>query len=128
MHCGNCTNAVETALRAVDGVKSATADLKSQTVRVIVNAAAADMPDALIEAIEDAGFESHVGSAAGDCGSKGKACSAGGSCSCKGGCKCGDNCQCSDCPGDSTSGQRNYYNIAILVGAVALAALVAFRR
>merc|ERR1711904_217944 len=90
MHCGKCTNTVETALRAVSGVKSAKADLKSQTVRVVVNATAADMTDSLIEAIKDVGFEAHVGT--GDCGSAGEKCSAGGSCSCEGGCKCGDNC------------------------------------
>merc|ERR1719421_1595537 len=118
MHCGSCTSAVESALSSVEGVESASADLKSQTVQVVVSESAVRaacsckktngdcpcgekcecMANILIEAMEDVGYEAQWAI----CGSGSKAkkgpCSTG-DCGCKGGCECGDNCNCASCDG-----------------------------
>ena len=141
MHCGKCTGTVEKALRGVDGVVSATADVQTQTAKVLVTVAAAEaasgsMASILIEAIEDVGFEAELSSGAaaasattttgtskgGCCGSKAKKKSTS-----KG--DCGDKgTQCSaggsDRPGKPKP--RTYYRLAFYVGAVALAVSYCF--
>jgi len=58
MSCAGCQGAVERALRAVPGVISARADIvhKSATVE----AAETVTPQALIEAVEHAGYEAEL--------------------------------------------------------------------
>jgi copper chaperone len=53
MSCGGCEQSVEAALEGVEGVESATADRDSDTATVEGNADT----DALVAAVEDAGYE-----------------------------------------------------------------------
>lgn len=58
MTCGGCVKRVSEALQAVDGVISATVDLKSKTATV--NATNGITADILIVAVKDAGKEAHL--------------------------------------------------------------------
>lgn len=54
MHCSGCTGRVERALSALDGVKKATADLKTGTATVVSEK---ELPcDTLKETVEALGF------------------------------------------------------------------------
>jgi copper chaperone len=53
MSCGGCEQSVEAALEGVEGVTGATADRDSDTATVEGNADT----DALVAAVEDAGYE-----------------------------------------------------------------------
>ncbi len=63
MHCENCVAKVDKALRGVEGVKDVKVDLKAQTAMVTL-ASATVKSDALIKAVDDAGFKASVGKAA----------------------------------------------------------------
>lgn len=54
MSCSHCTTAVEKALRAVDGVLSATVDLVAK--KAIVEAADGVTDDTLKKAVSEAGY------------------------------------------------------------------------
>ena len=56
MHCAACVSSVERALRTVDGVEEAQVSLATEEARVRVSPDGASM-DALIEAVEQAGYE-----------------------------------------------------------------------
>ena len=56
MHCEHCKTSVEKALSAVEGVSSASVDLKKKTATVVLSAPVEDK--ALTEAIAAAGFQS----------------------------------------------------------------------
>ena len=56
MSCGHCKAAVEKALKGLDGVQAAEADLAAKTVTVTYDANKANR-DALAAAITDAGYE-----------------------------------------------------------------------
>jgi copper chaperone CopZ len=56
MSCGHCEEAVEAALRDVDGVTDATADRDAGRASVEGDA---DV-DALVRAVEDAGYAAHA--------------------------------------------------------------------
>jgi P-type Cu+ transporter len=58
MHCNGCVENVRKALEATDGVASATVDLKKKTAAVEYSAPADE--DALVKAVESAGFEAKV--------------------------------------------------------------------
>lgn len=62
MNCGACVGHVTKALQNVGGVQSATVDLQSGTATVQHNEDAA--PNALIEAVVEAGFGAQKGEAA----------------------------------------------------------------
>jgi copper chaperone len=53
MHCDGCIRSLTGAVRSVDSQATLDADLASKQVRVASNAA----PDALAEAMRDAGFD-----------------------------------------------------------------------
>ncbi|MCX6092085.1 MAG: cation transporter, partial [Candidatus Bipolaricaulota bacterium] len=55
MHCASCAQAVERALRAVDGVASAHVDLVGE--RALIDAGRDVPDDALIAAVESVGYE-----------------------------------------------------------------------
>ena len=55
MKCMHCKATVEKALKEVEGVKEAEADLEAKTVTIILDA---DVPDeALMAAVKEKGFE-----------------------------------------------------------------------
>lgn len=56
MTCAHCEGTVEDALEGVDGVKDATADRDSEQVTVEGDAD----PDAMVAAVEDAGYDATV--------------------------------------------------------------------
>ena len=56
MHCAACVSSVERALRTVDGVEEAQVSLATEEARVRVSPDGASV-DALIEAVEQAGYE-----------------------------------------------------------------------
>ncbi|GAW93734.1 copper chaperone CopZ [Calderihabitans maritimus] len=56
MSCGHCKNAVENALKALDGVQKAEVDLQSKKVTVTYTPGKVNL-DAMKKAIEDAGYE-----------------------------------------------------------------------
>lgn len=58
IHCVACINGVERALRAIDGVANARVNLSMKRVTVGINAPIA--PEALIDALELAGFEARA--------------------------------------------------------------------
>jgi copper chaperone CopZ len=53
MSCGHCEQSVEEALEAIDGVTSAAADRETESVTIDGSAGA----DALVEAVENAGYD-----------------------------------------------------------------------
>lgn len=55
MHCGGCVNAIEHALRALDGVESVAVTLDAGTVIARYNALRVD-PRALADAVSGAGY------------------------------------------------------------------------
>ncbi len=55
MNCGHCSASVEKALKAVDGVMSASVDLAAK--RASIEADAAVSTEALKKAVIDAGFQ-----------------------------------------------------------------------
>lgn len=55
MRCAHCKNAVEEAVKSLEGVTGATVDLSAKTVTVECSDAVTDA--ALQEAIEEEGFE-----------------------------------------------------------------------
>lgn len=56
MTCGGCTSSVERALKRLDGVAAARAELKPGQVTVDFDPGKVDA-DELVQAIEDAGYE-----------------------------------------------------------------------
>tara|TARA_B100001245_G_scaffold74166_1_gene52596 strand:- start:328 stop:1035 length:708 start_codon:yes stop_codon:yes gene_type:complete len=56
MHCSACVNKIEQALSAVDGVLMVAVDLSSKSATITGGA----QPNALIKAVKDAGYESHI--------------------------------------------------------------------
>lgn len=56
MHCAHCQARVETALKAVKGVKSAVVDLEQKTATVVIKAGKVDV-DTLKNAVVELGFE-----------------------------------------------------------------------
>jgi copper chaperone CopZ len=58
MHCAGCAGSIERALRRVDGVKNATADL--QRKRVTVEHAPRTGEDQLVGLLRDIGFAASV--------------------------------------------------------------------
>ena len=58
MTCGGCKAAVERILAAQPGVKAASVDLENG--RALVTAADGVAPEALADAIEDAGYEARI--------------------------------------------------------------------
>jgi copper ion binding protein len=59
MTCGNCVRHVEKAVRDVPGVRDVAVDLEGGQVRV-THAAGADV-DAMVKAIDEAGYEAGFG-------------------------------------------------------------------
>lgn len=57
MSCGHCVRAVSSALAAVPGVQVKDVRIGSATVEVASGAA---MPDDLVRAVDDAGYEASV--------------------------------------------------------------------
>lgn len=60
MTCGHCVTAVEKALRAQDGVRSAAVDLQGGVAEVVFDESAV-APDQLIAAIEEEGYSATLG-------------------------------------------------------------------
>ncbi len=56
MSCGHCKDAVEGALRPLDGVEVAEVDLEAKSVRVAFDESRVSH-DRLVEAIRDAGYD-----------------------------------------------------------------------
>ncbi|GAB4815110.1 hypothetical protein N2152v2_002156 [Parachlorella kessleri] len=59
MHCSSCSTAVESALRAVPGVISASVALLSESAEVVCDATQ-QCEAAIVEAVESAGFEARI--------------------------------------------------------------------
>lgn len=59
MTCGGCVNSVTRVLEALDGVATAQVDLASARAEVAYDPAKTST-DALIEAVEDAGFDASL--------------------------------------------------------------------
>jgi copper chaperone len=59
MHCGGCVNSVTGAVRQVAGVKRVDVSLEKKAATVEYDAATVG-PDAIVKAIEGAGFEAHA--------------------------------------------------------------------
>ena len=57
MTCGGCAKTVVKAVTAVEGVESATADVKAKTLTVVAKTGAAPSPRAVWEAVEKAGYK-----------------------------------------------------------------------
>ena len=58
MTCGGCVNSVTKALKGVNGVQEANVDLEGQKATVTFDEAKTSV-DALKEAVEDAGYNTH---------------------------------------------------------------------
>jgi copper chaperone CopZ len=56
MHCAGCVSSVEKALLATPGVTAAKVSLEDTSAEVTVEPGTAG-PDALVQAVEDAGFD-----------------------------------------------------------------------
>lgn len=56
MTCGGCSNSIQNALQAVDGVTSISVNLESRLVVIGFDEGVTTV-DALLEAIDDAGFD-----------------------------------------------------------------------
>lgn len=59
MHCGGCVKSVTGAVSRVPGVTHVDVSLESNAARVEFDGALAT-PEAIVAAIEDAGFEAHL--------------------------------------------------------------------
>ncbi len=59
MTCGGCVNSVTRVLEALDGVESAAVDLAAARADIVYDPAKTNA-DALIEAVEDAGFDASL--------------------------------------------------------------------
>lgn len=58
MMCKNCVAHVEKALKAVEGVADATADLEAKTATVVLSADVAD--EVLVKAVADEGYPAEM--------------------------------------------------------------------
>ena len=56
MHCGHCQQAVEGAVRELNGVTEAVVDLAAKTLTVVFDEGAVTLAD-IEEAVEDQGFD-----------------------------------------------------------------------
>jgi copper chaperone CopZ len=63
MHCDNCVQKVDKALRGVEGVKDVKVDLKEKTAEVAL-AATSVKTETLVKAVSDVGFKAQLASAA----------------------------------------------------------------
>jgi copper chaperone len=59
MHCGGCVRSVTGAINQVPGVKRVDVSLEKKAAMVEYDAATVE-PDAIVKAIEGAGFEAHA--------------------------------------------------------------------
>jgi copper chaperone CopZ len=59
MHCSNCAQNVDKALRAIDGVKDVRVDLKSKTAEVTFTSTPIK-PELLVKAVSDAGYSAEL--------------------------------------------------------------------